>query len=349
MLQCGGAAVQLGGFFRRDPVAEVEGAPAMSMLQTRDGAFGQRIAAVARSLLDPRQARSVAAAADVVVARNLEMLAIAARVRRGSQPLVYECLDIHRLMLRKGSLGGGFRRAERLLLRKVDLLLTSSPAYLQAHFRDVQRWRGPSAIVENKVLEIDGLLPAPAVPPAGPPWRIGWFGMIRDRKSFALLKQLVSRLEGRVELVLAGRPVERELPSFEQELADTTGFRFVGAYAPEDLHELYGQVHFAWCIDLFEEDANANWSMANRQYESVAHGAVPIGEARVETGRWLKELRIGVRLTDIGSELERFFRLLTVAQYEQLRAAVLDVPKSRVATDNAECRALVATLADLAR
>ena len=45
------------------------------------------------------------AGADVVLARNLEMLIIASRARNLYAPraaLVYECLDIHRLLLSQG-------------------------------------------------------------------------------------------------------------------------------------------------------------------------------------------------------------------------------------------------------
>ena len=77
------------------------------------------------------------------------------------------------------------RACERWLLARVDLLLVSSPAFLTHYFEARQCYSGPSLLVENKVVEFERTkLPAhrPTAPP-GPPWRIGWFGILRCRAS----------------------------------------------------------------------------------------------------------------------------------------------------------------------
>jgi len=345
LFSAGGAAVELAGFFRRDCISDLAGRPAVSLGRSGDGQFGRRLALLVRNLVARSKALHVAQRADAIVARNLEMLALASRLRRKGQPLIYECLDIHRLMLRDDRLGAILRRAERALLDQCDLLLTSSPAYLSHYFEAKQGWSGPSVLVENKILDLEQDRAPPTGLPPGPPWRIGWFGMLRDAKSLAMLKRLVQQSDGTVQVLLAGRPVERELPDLEREISETPGFEFAGSYTSRDLHSLYGQVHFAWCVDFFEEGANANWSMANRQYESVAHGAVPIGQSQVETGRWLESLGIGVRLRSLPDDLSRFLATLQPEQYLQLRRAVRAVPEGRVKSDRAECRAIVERIA----
>ncbi len=52
----------------------------------------------------------------------------------GDIPLVYECLDIHRLLLDPGPVGKAMRGAERLFGRDAALLITSSPAFVRDYF-----------------------------------------------------------------------------------------------------------------------------------------------------------------------------------------------------------------------
>ncbi len=63
---------------------------------------------------------------DVIIGRNLEMLAVANRAKSifgGDMPVVYECLDIHRLLLRKDVFGGALRGVERHFGADAALLL----------------------------------------------------------------------------------------------------------------------------------------------------------------------------------------------------------------------------------
>ena len=104
MLRAGGARVTLAGFRRTaDPVAEIEGLEPIDLGATRDGRFGQRVASVAKAALSIGSKLRSMPRPDLIIARNLEMLALARRARTAFQatvPIVYECLDIHRLVLR---------------------------------------------------------------------------------------------------------------------------------------------------------------------------------------------------------------------------------------------------------
>src|SRR6185503_18737285 len=100
--------------------------------------------------------------ADILLARNLEMLAIASAARRKHAPnatLVYECLDVHRLMLSNSVSGRVLRFLERSLMRKARLLIVSSPAFISQYFAPKQgvgtSWDQPVTIVENKMLQLD--------------------------------------------------------------------------------------------------------------------------------------------------------------------------------------------------
>ena len=107
--------------------------------------------------------------ADVVLARNLEMLVIAARARRRYAPaarLVYECLDIHRLLLRQDFVGASLRALEGWLSRRASALIISSLAFATGYFLAQSKVLLHMRLVENKILETD-VRPISDARPAG--------------------------------------------------------------------------------------------------------------------------------------------------------------------------------------
>ncbi len=343
-LQAGGGAVALAGFYRRAAPASIAGAPALAIGRSHDGRLAARALLVLRRLLFPGKLRAMVRGADVVMARNLEMLAIAARLARKGQPVVYECLDIHRSLLSSGPGGRVLRFIERSLLSRTARVIVSSPAFERDYFRARQGWPGPVDLVENKVAAL------PDIPPPQDgqgPWVIGWFGMLRCRRSLAILSDLAARSHGRVRVLIAGLPSPDIFPDFPAAIARLQGVEYAGPYRPGDLPRLYGRVHFAWCIDYFEEGLNSAWLLPNRLYESLAHGAVPVALADVETGRWLAAADVGLRLPS-GEALGPVLTGMTAAQHTRLAAAVRALPRDRIAFSPEDHRRLVARLETIA-
>jgi hypothetical protein len=297
--------------------------------------------------------RALLHGSQAVMARSLEMLAVASAARLACQlngPLTYECLDIHRMMLGEGAKGRAMRAVERSLMRRADLLIVSSPAFLTAYFEPRQglgrALRVPVRLVENKALELDGTSPKrPPMRAAGPPWRIGWLGAIRCARSLDILTDLARRRPDLVEVEIHGRPAYTEFADFEAQAASAPNVRFGGAYAAEDLPRLYGGVHFSWAIDYMEEGLNSSWLLPNRLYESSRFGATPIALSGVETGRYLQARGFGLRI-DHPSALEGVLERLTPGAYAQLRQELEAVPLSAFLADAAEARALVRAIAE---
>jgi succinoglycan biosynthesis protein ExoL len=355
MLRAGGATVTVAGFRRiAEPVRSVAGCSAVNFGRTYNGGFIQRIWSVIREAILLGRHRTLFADADVIIARNLEMLALAVRGRSMGSPapgIVYESLDIHRLLLDRGLTGSLLRKLEGWLSRRASALVTSSPAFVSNYFGPLSQVRLPVRLVENKVLHTNE---APARlnlahRPPGPPWRVGWFGIIRCRKSMEMLAELVRRSAGAVEVVIRGRPAPDQLEDFDKRISETPGLRFLGPYRnPDDLALIYSGVHFTWAIDMFEEGLNSSWLLPNRLYEGGLFGSVPIAEGSVESGRFLKSLGIGVALNEpLGSALADFFGRLTPAQYHALESAALSVPQSAWVYDSRDCKALVSYLRSL--
>src|SRR5262245_38306198 len=102
MLRQDGAEVHLAGFRRRDGQRETGFPQPIELGPTHDGRLVARTIAVASAAARIAQTAPAVKGADAVLARNLEMLALASRARRHFAPtarLIYECLDIHRLLL----------------------------------------------------------------------------------------------------------------------------------------------------------------------------------------------------------------------------------------------------------
>lgn len=358
MLAEGGARVTVAGFRRTaTPVADVAGRTPIDLGRTADGRFAQRLLATGWAAVSLPPSLRDLQRPDVIIARNLEMLAVAARLksvlRGGDIPLVYESLDIHRLLLRDDLVGRAMRAAERRLARDAALLLTSSPAFVRDYFDARGQVRAPVEILENRHFELHSQPLRPTVAdnlPDGPPWRIGWFGALRCRRSLQLLGDFSRRAGGRFETVLRGRPALSELPDFHAAVDAAPGLSFGGPYRnPEDVAAIYGGVHFSWVIDFFEEGQNSKWLLPNRLYEGCRFGAVPIAIAGTETARFLRQRDIGIVIDEASVEaIEGALGGMDAERYRALREAVLAQDPATWACGAEDCRALVDRLARLA-
>lgn len=326
-----GSAVRLAGFRRRDMVPDaVSGAPATDLGRTRDGRLAERVLSVLRHVLLPRRVRAATAGADVLLARNLEALVLAARVRLPGQRLVYECLDIHRLLLGNGLPSRILHAIEAWAMRRVDLVVVSAPAFRDAYFVERRGWRGQVLLVENKVQGAKPTIAYERPPEAdGRPWTIGWFGMLRCRRSLEMLGHLAASSGGRIEVLIAGVPSPAVFSDFDADLARYPGVTYTGPYRPADLPGLFDRIDFIWAIDYFEEGLNSAWLLPNRLYEGLAHGAVPLALAGVETGAWLQRNGVGVLLEDPAAELPGFLATLSAQDHQRLKAAVARMPVER--------------------
>jgi succinoglycan biosynthesis protein ExoL len=355
MLTAGGARMRVAGFRREGrPAPAILGAGApVDLGETQDGRFLHRVAAVGRAALGIGKALDDMPTPAVVIARNLEMLALARRAVASFQPkptIVYECLDIHRLMLGQGAVPTTLRAVERRLAADAALLVTSSPAFLREYFEPHGQIDAPVVILENKVLQLESGRVEPPLSRSAidRPWVIGWFGALRCRRSLAVLKAFAVRMNGAVEIVLRGRPAYREIPDFDDQVRGVPHLRFEGAYRPEDLPAHYAEVDFCWAIDFFEAGQNSEWLLPNRLYESGARGVPAIARAGTETARFLEARGIGMILGEVSTEaLASRFGALTCEELEALKMRQRAVDPSTWSYGIEDCRAFVRRLQSL--
>ncbi|MEM6584699.1 MAG: hypothetical protein AAF692_02990 [Pseudomonadota bacterium] len=345
MLEIGGAHVTLAGFSREASMRpEITARAPLVLGQSHDAAFLQRAKlALSHAVFSADLARHFKDC-DVIIARNLEQLAIASRVV-GERPLVYECLDIHRLLLGSSVAARAVQAIEGALLPKCDLLITSSPAFVRHYFKN-RPLSAPIELVENKLL-IDPENSPPATPAAmkanDGPITIGWFGMLRCKRTLAFLEDLVDASNGAIEVLIAGKPSTAELPDLPQRVSQRAGITFHGPYTYTDLPELYGRCDFAWSIDWFEEGLNSVWLLPNRLYEAITFGSVPVALNEGEVGRWLDHRKVGLCVDDAEDAKAQ---LLSMSRKEvnALRAEIARIDPSLTTATQTDCKALVARI-----
>ncbi|MEM7767274.1 MAG: glycosyl transferase family 1 [Pseudomonadota bacterium] len=287
---------------RRGPAAQPDW-KWVDLGETRDGAFVQRIRSVFRSA-DVAADDEDLASADVIYARNLDMLAtafLAKRKRKLAAPVIYECLDVHRLMVRKDPIGMALRIIERALLKRSRALVVSSPGFLKNYFEPRHGGLYEAFLVENRLAEgMDyGARPVARAHDASAPLRLGWVGVLRCGRSFQLLCQLADAFPDRLEIHLHGKPAHNEIDAFDANVAARANMTYHGPYkAPEDLGRIYDSIDVVWAGDFMEAGYNSVWLLPNRIYEGGYYTTAPIAPAGTQTAAWIDTHKTGLLVAE---------------------------------------------------
>lgn len=329
-----GARVQIIGFSRFSSSPKIV-EEAIIFGRTFDGRFFQRSVETGKAIIRMREHRRHLDEADLIICRNLEALAVAIvalRVAGLKRPVFYECLDIHAKMLAGNPASRLLRWLERRLMRETAGLITSSGAFVREYFSPIQRYDGAVILLENKLLPSDFTPSQFDNPvPDSPPWIIGWFGIIRCRKSLKMLDEITK--VGNVRVHIAGRVSHTQIPDFENTLEKNPNITYSGPYVASDIPALFGACHFVWAIDYYEEGKNSSWLLPNRLYDSLAAKRVPIALAQVETGRWLREYNAGKVVESPVEDLTDFLQTLTAEGFVKHQEQVKQVPNSAIFHD----------------
>ncbi len=243
--------------------------------------------------------------ADVIIARNADLLALASvlriLLRRQDTPLIYECLDIHSLFTRPGIIGRIARRAERALLNRTSMVIVSSPGFVRNYFHPVQGYDGPIALIENK-LWFDGpplARPKRPRPADGSPLVVGSVGSIRCQTSLDILCQTADRMGGDLKIALFGNVHRHALTDFDAQIARHPNVHYYGPYRyPGDLGQVYRACDLVWAQDLWQQGGNSDWLLPNRIYEASWFGCPSIAVHGTETGRRIETDGLGVTVSE---------------------------------------------------
>lgn len=180
--------------------------------------------------------------------------------------IFYQVRDLHLLQFGKGLLPSFIRFFEKLMLKKVELILVSSPGFIDYYFKNI--YNGNSILIEN--------IPAKEV------WdnykisnsnyntiRIGFIGIIRYKESLFQLIEAVEELNNQgypFEVLFAGGGCTYDL---EQKIKQKDKFLFKGAYEyAKDIVELYSNIDLIYSV-YDGNDFNCKVALPNKLYESI--------------------------------------------------------------------------------
>jgi succinoglycan biosynthesis protein ExoL len=301
---------------------------------TTDARYWQRISALLQAVPAVFARRATLARTSIFYARNIDQLLLALLARLislSNAPVVYEVLDIAPIFVQRGLIPTLLRFVERRCLRRVQLLVVSSPGFHRNYFAAIQRYDGEWFLLENKLYPPPPLSPASARTGAerGRPWVVGYFGLIRGQATFDLIARLADRLQGKVLFKFGGVVTTVERARFDAVLRHCPNIVYSGPYLPQqDLAQLYCGVDFAWALDLENPDHNSRWLMPCRFYEAGQFGIPCLAVHGFEVGGAIEKRRIGWTFKEpLEDSLVKFFEQLTVLEYEQMRGRLLAMPQ----------------------
>lgn len=305
--------------------------------ETRDRNYLERFFPIARAILRIRPHREKLREVDILYARMFDSAVIAMMVRwlfKLDAKLVYEIEDVQAVFFRKGFVGWLFRLLERRLLRSADLVTVASPGFAEGYLVPTQGYNQPTFLLENRI-QLDEIPSRDAPPsPAATAWQdiqdrwvIGWFGTLRCEKSMRILSEIAERLGDKVLIYTRGFPTETGLDAYMEIVNRHDNWVYDGPYTmPDDLEEMYGRVHFVWCLDFLDENGNSELLLACRMYHGGYFGAVPIFTAQSQMAKHLAPHNIGHSVASpYTDDLCQLIETMEWDQYVSERERVLSV------------------------
>ena len=308
---------------------------------TTDGRYGQRLRALLGALPAIVANRGRLARASIFYARNIDQLIltlVARLLARSRAPIVYEVLDIPPILTGQGTRSRLLRAIERYCLKRIHLLVLSSPGFHRNYFEAIQNYSGDWFLLENKLHP--SIRQAPTAAPetravararrAERRWVVGYYGLIRGDDTFELMTRLAERLRDRVVFKFRGVLTTVDEGKFRDALERHENMVYGGPYVPhQDLGRLYGDVDFAWALDLEHVDHNSRWLLPCRFYEAGFFGVPCLAVRGFEAGERVERLGIGWTFREpLEDSLVRFFETLEPAEYEARRARLAAMPES---------------------
>ena len=229
--------------------------------------------------------------------------------------IVYEVGDIRSIFIGNSIQSIFFRWIERFLMKRIDLLVVTSKAYITCYYEKIQGLKDIRYIViENKQnaelgpkknnitnsINKDNII------------RIGYFGLIRCKMSWQILKRVACNSKGRIQIYIRG--ITMGIDNLDKEAEETPNIAYDGPYtASEDIPFIYNNVDLVWACYPYQSKNIGNWCWArtNRFYEACYFKKPMIAQSGTQDGEEVKKRDLGfcVNLSDVDGTVNRILKL----------------------------------------
>ena len=255
--------------------------------------------------------------ADIIYVFGLDMLLLGWAARlfiKKKNKIVYEVGDIRSIFIGNSIQSIFFRWVERFLIKRIDLIVVTSKAYITDYYEEIQGLKNIRYIViENKLnaemglkknitnrINKDNII------------RIGYFGLIRCKTSLQILKRVACNSKGRIQIYIRG--ITMGIGNLDKEANETPNIAYDGPYTvPEDIPFIYNNVDLVWVCYPYQGKNIGNWCWArtNRVYEACYFKKPMIAQSGTQDGEEVKKHNLGlcVNLSDVDGTTNRILKL----------------------------------------
>ncbi len=317
------------GFDRDSYPGKPWGMPVYSLGYVEHMRYHKRIGTLLKSIPSIRKQSD---GMDAIICFNLDLLFItwlALTGVRNKPELIYDVGDIRTSLVKKGLISKILRSVERFLLKRISLLMVTSEAYITEYFEGIQGMNDVDILMlENKLNKDD--TPAP-LPRKQDPWSeerpvtIGYFGVLRCRKSLKLLNKLALEGNGKVQVIVRG--VYLDTDDLDGMIRDNPYMSYKGPYVfPDDLAKIHAEVDLSWLVHAHTRQ-NTMWARIFRFYHACFYGIPMIAQSGSKDGDEVIRHNIGF-CVDIENPDDAIQRILNIkpADYQIWNHNVQQLP-----------------------
>lgn len=237
---------------------------------------------------------------DIIYSFGIDMAILCRLSSLGlKKKIVIEIGDIRSIQVEKSFKGKVVRFLDKLIIKVSKLLVVTSPKYAEEYYNKWLEVYPKVLVLENKLEQAISLVPKTNESLATDLDRltIGYFGLLRCKKTISILHALATNYLDTVQIFLAGFPMDRD-KDFDDFLA-LKNVEYFGEYkSPQDLDRIYSKVDVVWAVYPFptNHDQNWKWARTNRFYESCFFKKPMIVLENSADGNIVSKLEIGMTI-----------------------------------------------------